>query len=149
MRLVADTGGIVTALNQAEPDHRLTRAVLEAAALVVVTPLVICEVHHVLTAGGARQAAADFLTDVAEGFYRVVNPSEQDYATARDLVAKYGGGLHRKRQKPGSLDLTDALNVVVAAAVGTNLLVAFDQDYRVVRPLSGHPAFVLLPTDGS
>ncbi len=35
--------------------------------------------------------------------------------------------------------------MVVAAAQGTNLLVAADQDYRA--PLSGHPALVLLPYD--
>jgi predicted nucleic acid-binding protein len=55
--------------------------------------------------------------------------------------------MQRKRRKPGSLDLADAMNVVVAAAKGTNLIVATDQDYRRVVPLSGHPAFALLPHD--
>ncbi|MFT4163948.1 MAG: hypothetical protein QM650_01745 [Microlunatus sp.] len=62
-------------------------------------------------------------------------------------MGRYRGSIQRKRRKPGSFDLTDAMNVVLAAAQGTNLLVATDQDYRAVVPLSGHPAFVLLPYD--
>lgn len=57
--------------------------------------------------------------------------------------------MQRKRPKPGSLDLTEAMNVVAAGAKGTNLIVATDQGYRRVAPLSGHPAFVLLPHDGT
>jgi predicted nucleic acid-binding protein len=120
---------------------------LETARLVYITPLVITEVHHVLCAGGARAAAADFLRDVAQGFFEVVNPSMADYDSAGGLIVRYAGLIRRKRPKAGSLDLTDAMNVVVAGQLGTNLLVATDQDYRAVRPISGHPAFVLLPAD--
>lgn len=55
--------------------------------------------------------------------------------------------MDRKRRKPGSLDLADAMNVVVAGSLGTNLVVATDQDYRVVEPLSGHGYFTILPAD--
>ena len=147
MRVVADTGGIVTAINDAEPDHARFRDVLESAATVLITPLVVTEVHHVLTSAGLARAADDFLTDVGSGFYQLINPSLADLARASDLVRLYRGSMHRKRRKPGSLDLADAMNIVVAVAQGTNLLVATDQHYRVVTPLSGHPAFVLLPYD--
>lgn len=149
MRVIADTGGIVVAINEAEPDHARFREVLESAATVVVTPLVVTEVHHVLTSGGLPLAADDFLDDVASGFYQLVNPSLADLARARELVRQYRGSMQRKRRKPGSLDLADAMNVVVAGNQGTNLIVATDQDYRAVVPLSGHPAFILLPYDAT
>ncbi|HMR48601.1 MAG TPA: PIN domain-containing protein [Arachnia sp.] len=147
MRVVADTGGIVAAMNTAEPRHAEFLATLESAATVFVTPMVITEVHHLLTAAGLGSAADDFLGDVEAGFYELVNPTPADLARASELVQRYRGSMQRKRRKPGSLDLADALNVVVAAVKGTNLIVATDQDYRGVSPLSGHPAFVLLPWD--
>lgn len=147
MRVVADTGGIVAAINAAERDHTEFRRVLESASAVFVTPLVVTEVHHVLTSAGLGSAADDFLDDVVGGFYELVNPSATDLARASELVRRHRGTMQRKRLKPGSLDLTDAMNVVVAGSLGTNLLVATDQDYRRVTPLSGHPAFALLPYD--
>lgn len=147
MRVVADTGGIVAAINAAEPGHADYLAILESASTVFVTSLVVTEVHHVLTAAGLETVADDFLGDVVDGFYELVNPSPADLAKASELVRRYRGSMQRKRRKPGSLDLADAMNVVVAGAKGTNLIVATDQDYRRVTPLSGHPAFVLLPQD--
>lgn len=55
--------------------------------------------------------------------------------------------MERKRRKPGSLDLADAMNIVIASRYGINVLLATDQDYRITQPLSGHPYFVLLPHD--
>lgn len=134
-------------MNDQEADHDGFRGVLESAATVFVTPLVVTEVHHLLTSVGRLQAADDFLTDVTDGFYELVNPTLADVAAASGLVQRYRGSMRRKRRKPGSLDLADAMNVVVAAAKGTSVLVTTDQDYRAVAPLSGHPAFVLLPYD--
>lgn len=147
MRVVADTGGIVAAINEAEPEHAAFLAVLQSASVAYLTPLVVTEVHHVLTSAGLPEAADDFIADVSSGFFQLVNPSLADLSKASELVRRYRGSMQRKRRKPGSLDLADAVNVVVAAALGTNLLVATDQDYRSVVPLSGHPAFVLLPYD--
>ncbi|MDR1449502.1 MAG: PIN domain-containing protein [Propionibacteriaceae bacterium] len=148
MRLLADSGGIIAALNEAEPGHVAFREVLEAGAAVYITPLVVTEVHHVLVSYGLRSAADDFLGDVAGGFYELFNPVAADYSAARELAAQYQGLVARKRRKRDSLDLADAMNVVAAGRLETNLLVATDQDYRTVRPLSRHPAFVLLPLDG-
>lgn len=145
--MVADTGGIVAAINAAEPGHAEFLRVLESASTVFVTPLVVTEVHHVLTSAGLGPVADDFLDDVVGGFYELVNPNPVELAKASELIRRYRGSMQRKRRKPGSLDLADAVNVVVAGAKGTNLIVATDQDYRRITPLSGHPAFVLLPQD--
>jgi len=147
VRLVADTGGIVAAMNTAEPDHERYRFTLESASVAIITPLVITEVHYLLSTAGAHGAAQDFLDDVAEGFYDLANPSADDYAQAGDLIKRYAGKMECKRRKSGSLDLADAMNIITAKHYGTNLLLATDQDYRITQPLSGHHYFVLLPHD--
>lgn len=147
MRLVADTGGIVAAMNSAEPDHARFRSVLESASVAVITPFVITEVHYLLGSAGEHEAAQDFLEDLTGGFYELVTPTAEDYAQAGALIGKYSGKMERKRRKPGSLDLADAMNIVTAQRYGTNLLLATDQDYRITQPLTGHHYFALLPYD--
>jgi predicted nucleic acid-binding protein len=147
VRLIADTGGIVAAMNTAEPDHEWYRSTLESAALAVITPLVIAEVHYLLSSAGVHEAASDFLEDVSGGFYELAALSAEDYAQAAVLIKRYEGKMERKRGKPGSLDLADAMNIVTASRYGINTLLATDQDYRVTQPLSAHPYFVLLPHD--
>jgi len=148
VRLIADTGGIVAAMNAAEPEHESFRATLESASMAVVTPLVVAEVHCVLSSAGAHEAANDFLEDLAGGFYELAAVLGENYAVAAALIKRFEGRLERKRRKPGSLDLADAMNIVVAKRYGTNLMLATDQDYRVATPLSGHHYFVILPQDG-
>lgn len=147
MIVIADTGGVVAAMDPSEPDHERFRSTLDDAQAAYITPLVIAEVHYLLSSAGEHRAASDFLDNVAGGFYELVAPAKEDYETARQLIKKYEGTMVRKRRKPGSLDLADAMNVVAAAHIGTQLIVATDQDYRTVRPLSRHQHFVLLPAD--
>jgi predicted nucleic acid-binding protein len=46
------------------------------------------------------------------------------------------------------LDLTDAVNVALAAAYDTDVILTLDRrDFRAVRPLSHHKAFKILPDD--
>jgi predicted nucleic acid-binding protein len=147
MRLVVDSGGIVAALNEDEPDSARFADALAQATSAFITPLVIAETHYVLSSQGARDAADDLLRDVAAGFFELIQPTARDYAAAADLIQHYAGQMQRKRRKPGSLDLADAMNVVIAGRVGTNLILSTDQDYRSVRPLTGQPAFIVVPYD--
>lgn len=147
MRLIADTGGIVAAMNSAEPDHERYLTTLESASMAVITSLVVTEVHYLLSTIGAHEAAHDFLKDLAGGFYEIANPTPDDYSAASKLIKRYEGRMERKRRKPGSLDLADAMNIVIAKRYATNLLLATDQDYRTMVPLSGHHYFVILPRD--
>lgn len=147
MIVIADTGGIVAAMDPGEPQHDQFLEALESARSAVITPLVIAETHYLLSAAGEHLAASDFLKNVSDGFFDVADPRPDDYETARALIKKYEGKMERKRRKPGSLDLADAMNVVVAGSLGTNIVVATDHDYRVVQPLSGHGYFAILPAD--
>ncbi|MDR2380542.1 MAG: hypothetical protein LBE08_05105 [Bifidobacteriaceae bacterium] len=65
----------------------------------------------------------------------------------RAIPQLYWGSLSRRRTKPGTIDLADAMNVIVAARQETNIIIAADLDYRFIAPLSGHAAFRLLPAD--
>ncbi|GAB3169622.1 hypothetical protein GCM10027059_34850 [Myceligenerans halotolerans] len=147
MIVIADTGGIVAAMDPGEPHHEEYLAALESARTAVITPLVIGEVHYLLSAAGEHLAARDFLENVTDGFFDLWNPSAEDYGVARGLIKKCEGKMERKRRKPGSLDLADAMNVVAAERCGTNLVVATDHDYRVVTPLSGHTHLTIVPLD--
>ena len=147
MRLVADTSAIVAAIIVDEPRHAECRTLLDQATHAFVTPHVATEVCYLLSAVGHYEAALDFLTDVSDGFYELVNPEGVDYPVARELVARHGGRLVRKRPKPGSLDLADAMNIVVAAKQETTILATLDHDYRQVEPLRGQKFFTLLPDD--
>jgi predicted nucleic acid-binding protein len=145
--LIADSGGIVAAMNSAEQDHESYRATLESATMAVISPLVVAEVHYLLSTIGAHEAANDFLEDLAGGFYELATIASEDYTAAAELIKRYEGRMERKRRKPGSLDLADAMNIVLGKRYATNMILATDQDYRVTTPLSGHHYFVLLPRD--
>lgn len=147
MKLIADTGGIVAAMNSAEPDHQSYRSALESASMAAVSPLTVAEVHYLLSTAGAHEAAHDFLEDLAGGFYELAALTSEDYAAAAALIKRYEGRMERKRRKPGSLDLADAMNIVIAKRYATNMILATDQDYRITTPLSGHGYFILLPQD--
>jgi len=149
VRAVVDTGAIVAALDQRDPEQDRFRQALDAATSLFITPLVAAETHYLLSSLGARAAAAGFLRDIASGYYTLYNPDPADYSQAAALIEQYQGQMQRKRYKPGSLDLADAMNVIVAAKTDTNVLLASDQDYRTVTPLSRHPAFAIAPYDAA
>ena len=45
------------------------------------------------------------------------------------------------------IGLTAAMNVALAAAFHTDAILTTDRHFRMIRPLTGHPAFRLLPDD--
>jgi len=148
MRVVADTSVIVAAVVSSEPRHDECFRLLTDATHAFVTPHVATETYYLLAAAGYPQAASDFLADIANGFYELAHLDAADYAMAHDLIGRYEGALRRKKPKPGSLDLADAMNVIAAAKKETTLIATLDQDYRAVKPLNGPSYFTLLPDDG-
>lgn len=137
--IVADTSFVYALVDGRDGRHA------EAAAwyrrdepALATTPLALAEIDHLLTARAGSRAVAGFRHDLAAGAYGV----EWWDAAARESVdvattyAQIG------------LDLTDASLVVLAARLGTTRIATFDErHFRRVRPLSGRPAFVLLPSD--
>jgi predicted nucleic acid-binding protein len=137
MRVIADTSGIVTAVDADQPGHSLALNALRDAAVALVTPQVIAETCHVLTRLGVPSAASGVLEDVASGFYELWNPEPLHYSQARLLLSKYRGSIRRKKPKPDGLDLADAMNLLMADLFDVGLILTTDPDYRQARTPHG------------
>lgn len=143
MIVVGDTSGLVAAFNSADRKHIAARKALIEAALTVISPLVFLEIEHVTTRNVGRRAALainDWLL-AQERTGRVAIPaiSAPALRVARTIQNRYDAL---------RLDLTDAVSVVVAEQYETNAVLTLDRrDFRAVAPLTGAPAFRLLPDD--
>jgi uncharacterized protein len=141
--VIGDTSGVLAAINRSDPDHEAARESWRHASVTVIAPLVFAEVEHVMTNRKNRQAAwrvNDWLLDqVRDDRVRVVDVSARALRRARAVQNRY---------VDLRLDLTDAVNVVLAERYETEYVLTLDRrDFRAVRPLTGHDAFVLLPDD--
>ena len=143
MIVVADTSGLIAALDEDHPTQRRAQQVLQTAGTVVISPVVLGEVDHVARRVLGARAAIALLDDISRWARagRVVLP-----AVTADVVES--AQAVRARYADLALDFADAVNVVIAAEYRTNALFTVDhRDFRAVRPLTAHPAFVLLSED--
>ncbi len=143
MIIVGDTSGLVAALNSSDPEHEAARDAMRQAALTLVSPLVIMEIEHITTRNVDRKAA-----------YRVNDWLLGQERTGRLTIPDVSAGTLRKarlvqnRYAALRLDLTDAVNVVLAEAYDTEIILTLDRrDFRAITPLTGKHAFRLLPDD--
>ena len=143
MIIVGDTSGLVAALNVSDPEHKSARAALRSAALVVISPLVFLEIEHITTRNVSRRAALDvndwLLVQERTGRVAVPELSADMLRRARSVQDRYA---------VLRLDLTDAVNVVLAEYFETETVLTLDRrDFRAIVPLTGQHAFRLLPDD--
>ncbi|MEW1668345.1 PIN domain-containing protein [Streptomyces albidoflavus] len=139
--VVADTSGLLAALDSSHPDHRGAGEALIAAGLLVMSPLLLAELDHVATRELGRDAATGAVDDIRRWvrLSRVVLPeiTETHLAVAQSVRARYS-----------SLDLADAVNVALAAEYDTDAILTLDRrDFRAIRPVGRHKSFRLLPDD--
>jgi predicted nucleic acid-binding protein len=140
---IADTNGLYRLLDPNLTGHQEHRKALAATSHLVISPLVLAELDYLIaTRAGARKAlaAARFIErNVATRRFEV--PPVSAHLSAAIAVAEgYADG-------GKGIGLTDAMNVALAAAYRTDALLTTDHHFRMVRPLTGHPAFRLLPDD--
>lgn len=145
MIVVADTSGLLAALDETHPDGEGARRVLRDAGTLIVSPVLLGELDHVGRRVLGRHAAHQAVDDVKRWAHagRVALPEVTAgiLDIAQDLRIQY---LDLR------LDLTDAVNVAFAAMFRTNAMLTLDRrDFRAIRPLSDHEAFRLLPDDMS
>lgn len=141
--VVADTSGLIAALDETHPRGELARRVLRDSGTVVVSPVLLSELDHVACRVLGREAACQAIDDIRHWtrMKRAVLPEITSgiLDAAQDV---------RRRYRDLHLDLADAVNVALAARYQTNTVLTLDhRDFRTVRPLSGHDAFRLLPDD--
>lgn len=143
MIVIGDTSGVVAAINSADPEHHAARSAWRQASTTIVSPLVFLEIEHIMVREGGRSAAYavnDWLLEQTETLrVQVPEVSAMTLGRARRVQDRYA----RLR-----LDLTDAVNVVLAEAYETPAVLTLDRrDFRAVRPLTDHEGFLLLPDD--
>ncbi|MFI9326797.1 PIN domain-containing protein [Kitasatospora sp. NPDC052868] len=141
--VVADTSGLLAALDATHPVGSAAREVLDNTGLLVIPPVLLSELDHlarrVLGHAAASGAVDDVTRRVRSG--RAVLPE----ITADTLEAAQAV---RARHRSLGLDLADAVNVVLAAEYRTDTILTLDQrGFRAVRPLTMHKAFRILPFD--
>jgi predicted nucleic acid-binding protein len=142
---IADTNGLYRLLDPNLTGHQEHRKALAATSHLVISPLVLAELDYLIaTRAGARKAlaAARFIErNVATRRFEVP-PVSMHLSAAIAVAEGYADADGGK-----GIGLTDAMNVALAAAYRTDALLTTDHHFRMVRPLTGHPAFRLLPDD--
>jgi predicted nucleic acid-binding protein len=141
--VVADTSGLLAALDATHPQGPSARAALDRAGTLIVSPVLLAELDHVGARVLGRAAAVAAIDDLRRWARagRVIFPevTADLLDTAQALRAQYAGL---------KLDLADALNIAVAAQYRTNAILTLDhRDYRAIKPLTTHDAFLVLPDD--
>ncbi|MBM9508443.1 PIN domain-containing protein [Actinacidiphila acididurans] len=137
---IADTSGLYAYYDRGDAQHEACRKAVAATAHLVVTPLVLAELDYLLStrigAAAAQGALAHVRDRVAVRRYAVPE-AEPHLSTALVTMRRYP-----------QIGLTDTMNVVMAAEYRTDAILTLDRrHFRMVRPLTGHTAFRLLPDD--
>lgn len=90
MAVVLDTGPVVAALNRGDPAHRRCAALLSDCPEELVLPVpVLVEIDYWLRKLAGPQVWQGFVTDVADGLYRLEQLREQDLLRAAELESAY------------------------------------------------------------
>ena len=104
----------------------------------VTTPFVLAEVDHLALTRGGHRAVKAFRQDVRSGAYTV-----EWWGAATSAASDVAD-----RNLDLGISITDASLVVLADRVDTVDIATLDErHFRALRPLSGGPAFRLLPQD--
>lgn len=135
--IVLDTSVVVAFMNQRDDDHGRVVAWMETIGEdLFTTPLVVAEIDHLVSRAGGTDAALAFYEDLASGAYLVEWWPEaviETVTTAREYR---------------DIGLADASLISLAARLGTTSVATLDErHFRSSPPLTGEPAFALLPAD--
>jgi predicted nucleic acid-binding protein len=135
MALICDTGPILAALDQADPDHqRCAELLVETDEDLVVPTLVLAEVdywcHERLTA----DAWLRFLDDVLAGVYRHHPPTDRDLERCKEIQEQY---------YDLQIGVVDASVIALAERLDEPKVASLDQrHFTAVRPR--HRAYLRL-----
>ena len=138
--VVADTSALIAFFNETDKHHGPVRYGIAQAGHLVVSPCVLTELDYLVASRQGPPAAGAILRYIAG---RV--------AAGRWEVPGIGSLLlaaHAVLQDYPAIGLADAMNAVLAREFRTDVIATLDhRHFRVIRPLSPHSAFRLLPAD--
>ncbi len=137
--IVVDASVAYALLDDRDAGHEVARSWYEQPHHdLLTTPLVLAEVDHLAEARLGRSARSSFLSDIDRGGYHIAwwNSAAAESAQIAQRYLDLG------------VSLTDASLVALAARLGTTSIATFDErHFRAMQPLTGEPAFTLLPAD--
>lgn len=139
--ILCDTGGLLAAYDQDEPDGPAVRALLDGeTGTLVVSPFVLAELDYMLLSRAGAQAELVLLNDLADGVYQVAAFTSQDAVRVARLAEQHADL---------KLGIADAHTMILAAPerYGTTRVLTLDQrHFRAVKPPQGG-VFTILPAD--
>lgn len=138
--IVLDTSVVVALLAAGDARHSLARDWARGLTSeeLVTTPLGAAEMDHLVARAGGAAGSRALRAELAAGAYGVEWWPE-GMRTTLEVADRY---------ESLSLGLVDASLVALAAHLRTVRIATFDErHFRVIQPLTGEPAFVLLPAD--
>lgn len=138
--IVVDTSGVLALKDEAHPDHEAVAVVIRANATdFLLSPFVLAECDYMLATRLGPAAAREFIGEVSDGAFTLVDFDTGDVAAAAGILDRY---------TDLNVGIADASLVVIAARYRTTELLTLDQrHFRAVAPLWGAPSFTLLPAD--
>jgi uncharacterized protein len=124
--LILDTGPIVAALNEGDPDHRRCADLLAEAGDLLLPSPVLVEVDYWLVKLGGVKVWSDFVADIIQGVYRIAHPTDADLVRAADLEQTHAGL---------DLGVVDACTIALCERLNETKVATLDQrHFSVVRP---------------
>jgi uncharacterized protein len=137
---IADTSALIAFFNKSDKHHDTTRKGIAQVGHIVVSPCVLAELDYLVFTRQGSQAAAAIVRYVAG---RVAAGRWEVPGIGQLLLAAYAV----LDDYPG-VGLADAMNVVLAREFRTDIIATFDhRHFRMIRPLTPHSSFRLLPDD--
>ena len=139
MEVVADSGGVYAIYDASDEHHTRVSAFLRTHTPTILIPApLLGELGHMLAEWLGESAVLQFLHDLDDGAYTLIDLTANDVQLILAVLAKY---------PRLSLGLCDASVVAVAQRLSIDRILTVDQKhFRVVRNAKGKP-FELLPWD--
>lgn len=137
---IADTSALIALFNNSDEHHAAMKNRMAYVGHLVVSPCVLTELDY-LTAtrhgpSSANAVLGYIISRAATGRWEIPEISAHLLA-ARAVMGGYP-----------SIGLADAMNVVLALRFRTDVIATLDRThFRMIRPLTPHDAFRLLPDD--
>ncbi|WP_405824154.1 PIN domain-containing protein [Streptomyces sp. NBC_01390] len=142
---IAGTNALYRLFTPKDPRHAAHREALGRTGHLVVSAMVLTELDYLLTSRigpAAAMNALDFIAGQTEARRFEIPDTAPHLRSAMAVMRRYAdadGG--------AGVGLADAMNVALASAFRTADMFTTDSHFRIMRPLTGQPAFRLLPDD--
>jgi predicted nucleic acid-binding protein len=138
--VVADTSALIAFFNAADEHHGRVRQGFAQTGHLVVSPCVLTELDYLIATRQGPSPARAALGYIAE---RVAAGRWEVPAIGPFLLAA-----HAVRGDYPAIGLAGAVNTVLAREFRTDIIATLDRrHFRMIRPLTRHDAFRLLPDD--